>query len=303
MYPGPSTRSAHSGFRRGAQTPRRRLKFESLSLRQKFAFQPTPARCNKRKERSTLKFEQKGWASHPTRREIGRGKPAVGILEPRLASKSRTRTWATPLHKQNQTCFPAAACFFRNYRLRQRAKIISRHAGVNEMRKHRGFSLIELLIVVAIILVIAAIAVPNLLRARIAANESSAVQSVRTINTAQVTYRSQFPNIGFAGTLSALGPSASTGCGTATPTSGNACLLDWVLSNAKTTPKSGYYFTDPAITAAGGINVDYEEEGTPAAKGQTGSRAFCSNSDGVIRFNATGAAIGQANCASQTALQ
>jgi len=172
-----------------------------------------------------------------------------------------------------------------------------------KLKRQKGFSLIELLIVVAIILIIAAIAIPNLLRARIAANESSAVQSVRTVNTAEVTYQSQFPTVGYAGTLSALGPSASTGCGTATPTSGNACLLDWVLSNAKTTPKSGYYFTDPAVTAAGGINVDYEVEGTPAAKGQTGNRSFCSNSDGVIRFQASGAAIGAANCPSMTALQ
>src|SRR5262249_46635034 len=151
------------------------------------------------------------------------------------------------------------------------------------MRKNKGFSLIELLIVVAIILIIAAIAIPNLLRARISANEASAVSTVKTINTAQISYQSTFPTVGYASTIAALGPSASTGC--TTPNSTNACLLDWVVSQATAaaTAKSGYYFGMGVITS-NGTNLGYTVGGSPSGFNQTGVRGFCSNEDAVIRF-------------------
>ena len=136
--------------------------------------------------------------------------------------------------------------------------------------------MIELLIVVAIILIIAAIAIPNLLRARIAANESSAAASVRSIATAEVTYNATYPTLGFAPTLANLGglPAACT------PSTVTACLIDSVLT---TGVKSGYTFSATGFPSGSGINVSFVAGGAPSAYNQTGVRNFCIITDGVLR--------------------
>lgn len=132
-------------------------------------------------------------------------------------------------------------------------------------RKQTGFSLIELLIVVAIILVIAAIAIPNLIQARIRANEASAVSGVRSIATAQISY--QILNSSYAATLVELG------------SSGSGLLPDSIAIAPN--QHSGYTFS------ATGTSTGFTASAVPSAPGNTGIRSFCSDTPAVIYFSPT----------------
>jgi prepilin-type N-terminal cleavage/methylation domain-containing protein len=145
------------------------------------------------------------------------------------------------------------------------------------MRRQLGFSLTELLIVVAIILIIAAVAIPNLLRSRMAANEASAVESIRQINAAEAAYRLSYPTIGYSSDLGSLAGSNCT-----SQMSSAACIIDATLAAAtsSSTSKIGYFFTYTPNSSVG-----YTLLGTPAEQGLTGIKNFYSDSSGAIHYN------------------
>jgi prepilin-type N-terminal cleavage/methylation domain-containing protein len=170
----------------------------------------------------------------------------------------------------------------------------------------RGFSLIELLIVVAIILVIVAIAVPNFMRARMSANEAAAASYVRTITTASVVYNSTYDN-GYPPSLAVLGPPAGGGN---TATCDTANLIDEVVAAGV---KGGYSYALTGVGAPQGTTGpscsnpgfnNYLVTAVPTSYGMTGQRSFCSDEPGSLHYDKTGAVSGSTTaCETLPALQ
>lgn len=158
------------------------------------------------------------------------------------------------------------------------------------MHRQRGFSLIELLIVVAVILTIAAIAIPSLVRAKISANESSAAACIRQISTAQIAYAASYPSVGYATNLASLGPgTGNASCAGSGPTSTTACIIDDVLASGN---KSGYQFVSVGDSAGGpSPNIEFFSASAPITYNVTGTKNYCMLSDGVLRVNIGQAAI------------
>jgi type IV pilus assembly protein PilA len=154
------------------------------------------------------------------------------------------------------------------------------------MRTQKGFSLIELLIVVAIILIIAGIAIPNLWKARIAANESAGAGSVRTLNSAEVTYSTTYAAAGYAPDLKTLGPNGADCTNPASVTSTSACLTDGVLGCAAATCNKGSYGYTITSPSGGTPVADYFITAISLTK--TGAtHDYCSNVDAVVRSQVT----------------
>jgi type IV pilus assembly protein PilA len=155
--------------------------------------------------------------------------------------------------------------------------------GDPNMTRERGFTLMEMMIVVAIMLIIAAIAIPSMVDTKISADEASAVASIRAIGTAEVSYQAAYG--GYADTLAKLG-----GADPCTKSEETACLLDQSLAGGS---KAGYKFAATGANPSGGENTGFVVGAAPEVFGRTGKRMFCSTEKNVIRadLNAAGSTL------------
>ena len=149
-----------------------------------------------------------------------------------------------------------------------------------------GFTLIELLIVMSIMLIIMAFAVPQMLKVKKTADETSAIQTVRTIGSAEVSYNGAYQGTGYACPLSALGGDPKSGA----PSAQSAQLIDPILASSG--QKSGYTF---AVTCSNKVTISnqdvytsFEITAVPQTVGKTGDRGFCSDENNIIKYDPAG---------------
>ena len=152
-------------------------------------------------------------------------------------------------------------------------------------RTDEGFTLIELLIVMSVMLVLMTLGIPQLLKLRKSANENSAIQSLRTIEQAELSYNSAYQANGFACTLPALGGDPKSGA----PSAQSAQLVESALAGGQ---KAGYTF---AVTNCNKVTINNQDQYTsfeitavPQAVGKTGDRGFCADENNVIRYDPAG---------------
>src|ERR1700689_4508982 len=159
------------------------------------------------------------------------------------------------------------------------------HLSSSERRRQRGFTLMELLIVMSIMIILMLIAIPNFISMKASANETSAMQSLRAIYQAQIQYQTSFPANGFACSLPALGGNTSSG----PPSPQAAQVLQGELAQGQ---KSGYTFNIVNCTKVTVNNQDmftsYEVTAVPQAVGKTGHRGFCIDQQGEVKADPTG---------------